>query len=183
VPWNLTGGTATRLDVFYDVDPATGALHFSDPSRNFWRIQVTAEGLGPFTVVRPLTNLWSDSEANIMGFTHLVTGYESFVFEASFAPDGAGSFPLPPFKLDSIHIDLEAGKTFFDWPHMGRGYGVGGFNHYKAEIVTSTDLNPVPEPSTYALAALALLLGLVLRSSMRQLRRAPPGAESIAMAG
>mgnify|MGYP001603872209 FL=1 len=63
--------------------------------------------------------------------------------------------------LRESNIYLSGGRDFFDIPDLGEAYGYGGFRSEKAGNASSVNFTPVPEPSTYALGAIAFI-GLVL---------------------
>jgi len=172
VPWNLTGGAMTRLDIFYDVEQQKGEVQNRDPSRNFWRAKVETYGIGSFEIVRPLQRFGPapyegpPGGSNTLWLTHFddVDKYEQFEFSVQFTDTDPSELPVPPFVLGHNSFSLEAGSTFFDVPRMGWGYGNAGFNVATAAIVPYPDFRPIPEPVTYAWAALALLGAAVIRA-------------------
>lgn len=167
VPWNLAAGTVDRLDLYYDPATATGdgagGYTFADPSRNFWRLRVSGE-LGAFTVRRALTGLTVFDTG--LTFTHLTDspGPEFFDFTAGFAGTisvnlalPTTSLPplLPPLEVGGTSFVFQAGQSFFPVPHLADAVGYGGFG--EASLHLEGPLAPVPEPSTYAFAAMALM--------------------------
>lgn len=176
IPWNLTGGTIDRLDIYYDLSSAindgNGSYTFTDPTRNLWRTQVQHAGeLGTFEVTRPLTKLmvWEDT----LMFEHLRddgVAWEMAEFSLTFSGAGAQPFmlPLPPVQFGGTHLFLQGGQSFFDVPDLAEAYGSASFARATAQFVDGVDLYPVPEPSTYAFGGAALALASILISRRRR---------------
>jgi len=179
VSWNLTEGAMTRLDIFYDVEQQKGEVQNRDPSRNFWRAKVETYGIGSFEIVRPIMRLGTaeyegpPGGTNTLWLNHYddVGKYEQFEFSLQFTDTDPSELPVPPFVLGHNSFSLEAGRTFFDVPRMGWGYGNAGFNVATAAIVPYPDFRPIPEPATYAWAALALLGAAVVRARWARIIR------------
>jgi len=160
IPWDHTIGDVSKFDIFYD--PAADLSLPLDPAKNVWRAVVTSS-LGNFEVVRPIQyiTLSADSmEFQYNGVAPLAYGVMDF--SINYAASHADSpLPVPPIDLGESNLYLSGGLDFFNIPHLGEGYGYAGFSSATAETASSVDFTPVPEPSTYALGAVALL-GLVL---------------------
>ncbi len=176
IPWDLSGGTIDRLDVYYDLSSAVndgdGAYTFSDPTRNVWRAVVQHAGeLGTFEIIRPLTKLtvWEDS----LMFEHRVddgVAWEVAEFTLTFSGAGAQPYmlPVPPLQLGENHLFLQGGQSFFDVPHLAEAYGGASFDRATARFADRVDFYPVPEPSTYALGGAALAVASILLSRRRR---------------
>src|SRR5689334_12878408 len=69
IPWDHTLGQITRLDVYYDplADANGGPL---DPAKNVWRALVTSEGLGNFTITRPIDQIFSGLKSIEFQYNH-----------------------------------------------------------------------------------------------------------------
>jgi len=171
IPWDHTTGDVSKFDIFYD--PAADLSVPLDPAKNVWRAIVTSS-LGNFEVVRPIQSI-TDS-GNYLEFQYNSEpplGYGLMDFSVSYTASHAdSSLPVPPIDLGESNLYLSGGLDFFNIPHLGEGYGYAGFSSATAETASSVDFTPVPEPSTYALGAVALL-GLVLWK--RHGRAAPSG--------
>lgn len=161
-PSDIFSGEVARLDLFYNptaaIDAGGGRFEFSHAADAFWRIRVPVEGLGTFTLTRPLTFLQIDPTS--LSFEHTwsdpAVGEEEFAFSASFAgaisPDGGlPRAALPPLDIgdENLMFFLRAERTFAESPDTLLLYGVGGFER--------ATLQPIPEPSTYAFGALGLI--------------------------
>lgn len=168
IPWNHTGGYISRFDLWYDASAPT------DPTRNVWRADVFAHGLGNFEIVRPHDGL-SFFDGNLHLIYATETGpYETLEFDAQVVGDATsdGSPPVPPFSISSYSLYLEGGSSYFDVPHFASGYGNGAFDKLTISVEQSVVLHPVPEPATYGLGA-AALLGVAVIVARR--RRSPAG--------
>ncbi len=176
IPWNHAGGFISRLDLYYDVNDAIGSegyYSFSNPDRNVWRIKVHAyDGLGDFEIIRPLqTMMFSE---NRITFEYDGPVFEEFDVTFEFAhPPADLSTLIPPFEFSSAYYYLHGGRTFFDIPNLSEGYGGAVFETVSGRLAQSVDFTPVPEPSTYAAGAVALL-GLVLWHRRRRASAATP---------
>lgn len=183
IPWNQTGGTITRLDIFYDISTAVGTTSdvqgdytFNDPTRDVWRAEVRHFLLGTFEIIRPLQSLtvWQDS----FMFTHAIDDgvvWEMAEFEVHYTGAGATPFMLPvsPLEVTQTHFFIHGTESFFDVPHIGEAYGSASFNQATVRFADRVDFYPVPEPSTYAFGGAALALAAILVSRRR--RRTTPG--------
>lgn len=179
IPWDLSGGTIERLDVYYDLSSAVnlgdGAYAFSDPTRNVWRVVVQHAGeLGTFEIIRPLTKLtvWEDS----LMFEHMIdNGVAWEVAEFTLAFSGAGAqpymLPVPPVNLGQglgqNHFFVHGTRSFFDAPNLAEAYGGAHFDRATARFADRVDFSPVPEPATYALGGAALAIASILLSRRR----------------
>jgi hypothetical protein len=153
VPWNPAGGHLTELNFYYD------AAH-PGPGSNYWSVRVDSE-LGGFTIKRPFTTLYLlDPTSLSFEYYSFAPGiFEEFNFSASFAAplDLSGSLPprqpvlAAPVFGGPVFWQIDGGSSFFPVPHMGEGFGAGGF-----QTVVAT-----PEPATYAIGGLMLLAGAV----------------------
>ena len=174
VPWNLTGGEMTRLDIFYDVDQQNGTPEGRDPSRNFWRAEVHAHLIGPFEIIRPIKFIEimeTTGGASSFEIWHLreTGGFEEFQFTLQFTGTDPTALPVPPFDLGRAAFTIRGGGSLFDEPRMGEGYGGGIFNVGTASIVPYPGFNPVPESSTYAWGALVLLTLALAQAKRRRM--------------
>jgi hypothetical protein len=168
IPWNHSGGYVSRFDFWYDASDLT------NPERNLWRARVHAYGgLGDFEIIRPLQTILFGE--NSIEFEHSADGVHEeldfTVWLTGVTPPETGVH-VPPFTIDLEHTSfyLSGGRTFFDIPNLSEGYGFTVFNRGTASVVDSIELYPVPEPSTYAACA-AALLGLVVLRARRQRSR------------
>lgn len=169
IPWNHTGGYISRLDIWYDVnDPA-------DPTRNVWRANVFAYGLGTFHIVRSHDGPYFQDDFMIVNH-YVATGvYEEMEFAGSILDNVTPEpgLPVPPFSVGQYGVYLAGGQSFFDVPDLAEGYGYGAFDRVTASVVQSVNFYPVPEPSTYGLIAVALLGSVIV---YQKRRRQPGGA-------
>lgn len=176
IPWDLTGGTIDRLDIYYDLSSAIndgeGRYTFTDPSRNVWRTRVQHAGeLGTFEIIRPLTKLtvWEDT----LMFEHMVDdgiAWEVAEFTLSFSGAGAQPYmlPIPPVDLGPNHLVLQGGQSFFDADHLAEALGGASFDRATARFADRVDFYPVPEPSTYALGGAAIAIASMFLSRRRR---------------
>lgn len=180
IPWNHSGGFISRLDLYYDPNDAVpndayfeGYYNFSNPDRNVWRIQVHAYGgLGDFEIIRPLQSMVF-SETGVL-FEYDGPDFAEFDVRFEFAsPVADPSTLIPSFEFSSASYFLHAGRTFFDIPNLAEAYGGTIFETARGRIAQSVDFTPVPEPSTYAAGAVALL-GLALWHRRRRASAASP---------
>ncbi len=162
IPWDHSVGHILRLDVYYDplADAHGGPL---DPTKNVWRALVTSEGLGNFTIVRPIDQIFS-SERSLEFRYYRTDPYGQLDLSVDFSPKNLGSgLPVPPLTFGDSFVNLAGGEDFFPIRNLGEAYGFGEYRSVKAEWVNEAGFSPVPEPSTYGLAAGVLLTGLVLK--------------------
>ncbi len=176
IPWNHSGGFISRLDLYYDPSDAVGSegyYTFSNPDRNVWRIKVHAYGgLGDFELTRPLQFMAFNETA--VFFEYDGPDFVEFDFRFEFAnPPADPSTLIPPFEFSSASYYLHAGRTVFDIPNLSEGYGGAVFENATGRLAQSVDFTPVPEPSTYAAGAVALV-GLALWHRRRRVLTATP---------
>lgn len=166
VPWNQTTGSLTRLDLYFDMADATvdpwGDITFSDPTHSFWQAHIEAGGVGPFDIRRPIDSMQLWSSGLYLNHAHYSSPYESFELSASFVGgDPASPFPTPGSVLDQNYFNVEAGSSFFAYPDMMSGYGTGSFRNATI-TVSESSMTPVPEPGTFSLGALIVLVGAMV---------------------
>lgn len=162
IPWDHTLGQIVRLDVYYDplADTHGGLL---DPTRNVWRAVVTSEGLGNFTITRPIDQIFAGPNSIDFQYNHN-DPYGYLDLSADFSPANPGpGLPVPPLVLGDSSVYLGGGESFFPIRNLGDAYGYGGYGLVEAEWVAGVGLSPVPEPSTYGLCAGTLLIALVVK--------------------
>ncbi len=168
VPWNHTGGYISRFDVWYDVNNPT------DPTRNLWRANVFVYQLGNFEIIRPHDG--PSFDGNYLTLIHdQPAPYESmdlFIEVLDNVSPGPG-LPVPPFSIGSQSLFLGGGQSFYPVPDFGEGYGNGAFGRATVREVDSVVLYPVPEPSTYGLAAIAVLGAAVVWTRRRRASSGP----------
>jgi hypothetical protein len=174
VPWDLTGGEMTRLDIFYDVDQQNGDPEGRDPSRNFWRAEVQAHLIGPFEIIRPIKFIEvmeATAGSSAFELRHFQTegGFEEFQFTLLFTSADPTAVPVPPFALGRAAFNIRGGISLFDEPRMGEGYGGGIFQVGTASIVPYPGFNPVPESSAFAWGSLALLALAIAQAKRRRM--------------
>lgn len=201
VPWNMTTGKLRYFEIYYDVATATVTqappgrpepdpdyfYTFSDPTRNFWRFQVTGPEEGTsFTVTHPLGTLYHQItfDGPSQGYQQLGLSFESesgaldlrLNFQGPFTNVGV---PVPPFDFDGIVLNhLGGGSNWFNLPHMGTGsVSEGVFASVQASVVPDVGFTPVPEASTYAIGGVAALALGILSRRVRQNRSAPKLSE------
>jgi len=191
VPWHMSTGKLRYFEIYYD--PATATVTpgepgrpesypdyiytFSDPTRNFWRFQVTGPEEGTsFTVTRPLVALYHYISSDDLS-QRLERSYENddgaFYLKVPF--HGSVSVPpVPPFIFGTVSLDHLVGYPgWFDIPHMGRGSVFEGeFASARAAIVPYVGFTPVPEASTYAIGGVAVLALGILSRRLRRNRAA-----------
>jgi len=158
IPWNTSGGFITQLDLTYNSQEKVGAL---DPGRNYWRMRVENPSLGRnFTITQPFH--WVNASEQALVFatytstpTMFVEAELRLVFDSSIPTDGSlPQFPLPPLgttEYTESQFRFWSGHEPFNVPHLAETYGEADI-----ESITVT-MTPIPEPSVYGLAALAMM--------------------------
>jgi hypothetical protein len=157
IPWNNSGGFMSRFDLWYDVTDS------KNPSRNIWRASIHAHELGDFEIVRShetlefndlylMLQLWPDTWPAPESFELLDLVIE--LYEADVPEQG---LPVPPFRVNAYGLSLSGGRSYIDVPDLAGFSGSGVFNQSSVSVVQSIELTPVPEASTYAWGAIALL--------------------------
>ena len=160
VRWHSSGGYISQFDLWYNPSDPT------DATTNIWRATVVADLLGTFEIVRSHQIRLHYGDFFLSQYQDIGV-YEEMEFMAEIDPQPAfdpdtglsSGLPLPPFAVTSHRIVLNGGPSFFDAPHFAEGRGSGAFNQVTVTVEPSVIFRPVPEPSTYGLAAMA---GLVL---------------------
>jgi hypothetical protein len=175
ISWNTSAGFITQLDFTFDSQARAGALN---PARNFGHMRVENPALGRvFNITLPFQ--WASvSDQSLLLQCYIskpgvfIDSEFSLVFDSPVADDGTlPDFPLPGLGVTEYSrstFDFWSGNAPFHVRHLAEAYGI-----MDIESVTVT-LVPIPEPSTYALAGLALL-GAVI--ALR--RRLSPAALSL----
>jgi hypothetical protein len=176
IGWNASGGFITQIEFTYDSNARVGAL---DPGRNFWRMRVENPEMGRnFTITLPLLSATTYEHSVSFAHYNLVPNrfldVEFFLnFDSPIPNDGSlPKFPLPELaETEYTHssFSFRSGNFPFNVDHLAEAYGLIDI---KSINVTMT---PIPEPSTYAFAALALVgVAIGLRSrATRFTERAP----------
>lgn len=158
ISWDHSAGFITQFDFTYNSDGKAGPL---DPGRNYWRIRVENPELGRnFVITKPLQSV----EVWDQGLTFFYNNFENsafeefsldLVFDSPIPTDGSlPKFPLPALgKTEYVEsrMSLYVGNSFFHVPHLAEAYGGIGI-----DSITVT-MTPIPEPSVYGLAALAIV--------------------------
>jgi hypothetical protein len=155
-----------QFDLYYDAStpgsspdnpPPYYYYTFSDPSRNFWRAKFTIDNLGTFVVTQPLRGLLLFDNGLFASGVQSGQPWELSLAFASSIPVNA--LPLPPFptlnhdELNSLNLD----GSFFAIPHVLEERMEITFDQFTSEI------QPVPEPATYALAGLLVAAIVIVR--------------------
>jgi hypothetical protein len=157
IPWNQSVGFITQFDFTFNSQEKAGAL---DPGRNYWRMRVENSSLGRnFVITKPLQTVTAWDQGLTFSYSNFEhNAFEEFdllmVFDSPIATDGSlPKFPLPALgatEFTQSGMSLFAGRSLFNVPHLTEAYGGIGINS-----VTVT-MTPIPEPSVYGLAALAV---------------------------
>jgi hypothetical protein len=158
IPWNTSAGFITQLDFMYDSQAHVGAL---DPGRNTWRMRVENPDLGQnFVITRPFQTVTAFDQGLTFEYFHTKNNvFEqvglTLVFDSPIPTDGSlPKFPLPALgttEFSQSQFNFFSGNSLFQVPHLAETYGSVGI-----QSITVT-MTPVPEPSVYGLAALALV--------------------------
>jgi hypothetical protein len=155
-----------QFDLYYDsstppipISPGQpGHDYHFDPAKTFFRATFTVGTLGTFTIKAPIGGgIGSESSlylaGNWDGHIYLTTTTER-------SPEDFLKFPFPPLDERESYIRLGSLAGLLDVPHLSFENMTGEFGQFTSEIVPMT---PVPEPSTYALAGVAVVLAAVGR--------------------
>jgi len=158
IPWNQSGGFVRQLDFTYNSQEEIGAL---DPGRNYWRMRVENPELGrSFTLTRPFHNVLAWEQGLVFEyFVSTSSLYEmmelTLVFDEVISPEGR--LPQPPLpalgatEYVQPRFRFHSGNSMFGVPYLAEAYGGGGISSI------STTMTPIPEPSAFAFAGLALI--------------------------
>lgn len=151
------------FDLFYnastpfipDFPGSDGGSFLFDPAKNFFRATFTIETLGTFTIKAPITEGWFIAESTL----YLSGGWNGdiqFAVVTDRPEREILEFPFPPLdESGSSQIWLSSLSGLLEVPHLSFERTIGGFGQLTSEIVPMT---PVPEPSTYALAGMAVVM-------------------------
>lgn len=158
IPWDHSGGFITQFDFTFNSDEKAGPL---DPGRNYWRIRVENPELGRnFVITKPLQSVEVWDQGLTFFYSNIKNNaFEEFsldlVFDSPIPTDGSlPKFPLPALgktEYAESRMSLYVGNSFFQVPHLAEAYGGLGI-----DSITVT-MTPIPEPSVYGLAALAIV--------------------------
>ena len=158
IPWNSSGGFITQLDFTFNSQEKVGAL---DPGRNYWRVRVENPSLEEnFTITQPFQSVTAWEQGLVFEyFKSTATMYLdvelSLVFDSMIPTDGSlPKFPLPDLgrtEFSESFFSFWSGNWPFNVPHLAEAYGGVGI-----QSITVT-MTPIPEPSVYGLAALAVI--------------------------
>ena len=180
VAWNNTPGKLLNFEIFYDLSTTTATqlppgrpepdpdvvYTFSDPTRNFWRFEVTGPEEGTsFTVTHPLGAIYHQISWDDLS-QQLSLGYEgedgAVNLQLFLHKRPSGTMPVPPIEFDEVRLSyLGGGPTWFNLAHMGTSsVDDAYFGSTQASIVPDGGFTPVPEPELVGVAA-ALFLGMI----------------------
>jgi hypothetical protein len=168
-PWELRG--PVQLDVYYDptqlptsVNPEGPDTFAGNPADNFWTLTF---GNGPpphpnFSITRPLSfeTLGNGIEINFQQNPGDPDPLDDF-FSATITFDASGlsdpfGVPIPPFgNLIDSSFNMFGREDLFGVPDQADANFGGDLDSFSAAIVP--DFEPVPEPSTYGLAAAGII--------------------------
>jgi hypothetical protein len=174
-PWQLQG--PVTLDIYYDPSELSASIGFEGgtvftgvPSNNFWTLTFAGPPPRPtFVIDRPLV-----LEPELNGFSiNYQSGpdpsedqFNTLVNFDTPSPLTSASLPIPPFGVlagDST-LSLTADEGLLGLPEA-QGFLFGSWDTYSVAIVP--DFEPVPEPSTYGIGALGVMLAAVGLRRMR----------------
>lgn len=160
IPWNTSAGFITQLDFTYDSQAHVGEL---DPGRNTWHMRVENPALGQnFEFTRPFERVWTFDQGLTFEYAiHEINAFAeatlTLVFDSPIPTDGSlPKFPLPELGSTDFpvfrqsHFGFYGTNSVFHVPHLAEAYGGSDI---RSITVTMT---PIPEPSIYGLAALAV---------------------------
>jgi len=164
--WNTSTGYITQLEFTYDSQAHVGAL---DPGRNGWKMRVENPTLGRNFTIQGAFQRVSTGEQNVL-FEYSRPNEDvelNLVFDSLIPTDGTlPQFPLPALgSTEYTHSNFRffSGNTLFHVPHLAEAYG--GVGNIQSITVWMT---PIPEPSVYGLAALAMVGAAVVVRKRRQ---------------
>ena len=170
IPWNTSGGFITQLDFTFNSAERVGDL---DPGRNYWRVRVENPELGKnFTITQPFQSVTAWEQGLV--FEYLKSTDKIYldvelqlVFDSPIPTDGSlPQFPLPELgttEFSESYFSFWSGNWPFNVPHLAEAYGGTGI-----QSITVT-MTPIPEPSVYGLAAVAVIGGAIgLRRRFRR---------------
>lgn len=155
-----------QFDLFYDsstppippIFPGEPHSYPFDPAKTFFRATFTVGTLGTFTIKAPIPGgaVYESSlylAGNWDGHIYLATTTDRF-------PEEFLKFPFPPLDEQESYIRLGSLAGLLNVPHLSFEAMNGSFGQFTSEIVPMT---PVPEPSTYALAGVAVVFAALGR--------------------
>jgi len=168
IPWNQSAGFITQLDFTFNSQEKVGVP--LDPGKNYWRMRVENPELGRnFTITQPFHSVTTWEQGMVFETdtsTPFLEAELTLVFDSLIPTDGSlPQFPLPALgntDISQSQFFFWSGNSPFNVPHLAEAYGGVGI-----QSMTVTTMTPIPEPSVYGLAALAVLgaaIGLRRRS-------------------